>query len=198
MAEISDQGSGRQTPRSNTGFGLFLLKALVLFVVIAGGVALGYVVAARFGVSDRAQNFDIEDPDMFNKTLLRTGEKLPSLEAWIEGDSSLVLPLVQHDRKTILAFVSGGCEPCEYVVTLLDSVDAARSSSLHIILLAEEPEDFYYDTAFDLFRVDPERVSEFGIQAFPTVIGVDEDGTISFVSSGFSRTILNSLIDRYL
>jgi hypothetical protein len=198
MAEITDGQPGGQTPRSNTGIGLFLIKALVLFVVIAGGVAVGYIVASRFGHNDRAPQYAIDDPDRFNKTSLKTGDDFPDLAAWIDSDDSLVLPAGQLGRKTILAFISVGCEPCDYVIDFLDSVETINSSSYDIILLATEFEDPSLGSAFDLYHVDPDRVTEFGIQAFPAVIGLDENGTISFVSSGFSKTVLSSLIEKYL
>jgi thiol-disulfide isomerase/thioredoxin len=101
-------------------------------------------------------------------------------------------------KKTILGFVSDGCEPCEYLADFLDSAGVAQSGDCQVILLTEDPEYFNTHWDFNTFRPAHEDLDRLGIGSFPTVMGIDRDGTILFVLSGYSRAVIASLLDKYL
>jgi hypothetical protein len=55
-----------------------------------------------------------------------------------------------------------------------------------------------YDApGFDIFRAGPPTIEELKIRIFPTVIGLDPDGSITFVSSGYSHVMTAPVIDKH-
>jgi thiol-disulfide isomerase/thioredoxin len=177
---------------------MFLLKALVLFVVIAGGVIAGIYAAVELGLTNREQSYDFDASDLVNRTQLKLGDRFPSLTVYDDRDSALDLRSMLRGQKTIIGFVSDGCEPCEYLADYLDSAGVDHSQDCRVILLTEEPEYFNTHRDFNTFRPAHEDLDKLGIGSFPTVVGIGRDGTILFVLSGYSRAVIASLLDKYL
>lgn len=166
----------------------------MLFVVITAGVAVGFLIANHLSKRDVAGRFDIQASDVLNQTSLVVGDSLPDIKVRDEGDSTLTLKSLVRGRKAILGFVSEGCDLCQELVEFLDehSTDRCR-----VVILAVGTE-VYQAGSFDIFRVDRPDTDRLKINIFPAVIGLNPDGKIAFVSSGFSPLMTTPLIERHL
>lgn len=192
----SEQTTNKHSAKPGSGFGVFLLKAVVLFVVITGGVAMGVLLANHLSKRDVAGRFDTHAFDVLNQTSLEVGDSLPDISLHDERDSTLALTPLVRGRKAILGFVSRGCEPCDELVEFLEERNARGTSRHRVVLLAVGMQG-YEAGGFDVFRVDRPTIDELNIRIFPTVIGLDRDGKVAFVSSGFSHLMTAPLIDRH-
>jgi hypothetical protein len=187
----------KQALKPGSGFGMFLLKAAVLFVVITAGVAAGFLIANHLAKRDVAGGFEIGVSDLLNQTSLAVGDTLPEITVLDERDSTLALkPLVQG-RKAIVGFVSRGCEPCEELMEFLEERHVREKGRCRVILLAAGIQG-YEAEGYDVFRVGRPAIDTLKIRIFPTVIGLDPDGKVTFVSSGFSRLLTAPVIDKHL
>ena len=192
-----EQSTGKPSPRPESGFGAFLLKALVLFVVITAGVAIGFLIASHISKRDVAGQFDTQIADALNQTSLAVGDSLPDINVRDEGDSTLALTSLVRGRKAILAFVSEGCEPCGELLEFLKERCNRGKGRCEVVVLAVGVQG-YEAQGFDVFSVDRPTTDELRINIFPTAIGLNPDGTIAFVSSGFSPLMTTPLIERHL
>ena len=177
-----------------SSFSGFLLKAIVLFVVIAGGVATGFLVANHLSKKDQTGVFDVEPSDLLNRATLAIGDVLPAITVYDDGDSVSVLNPLAGDQKTIIAFVSKGCAPCDDFLTFLEELEVATTGLCRVVLLAFGVGDVSGGTDFEVFRIEPETLNELEIRIFPTIIGLGTDGKIDFASSGFSRVMTGQVI----
>jgi hypothetical protein len=193
----AEEPAAKVPPRGGSNFGGFALKAIALFVVIAGGVTTGFLVANRISSRGHAQVFDGTLSDLLNQTTLAVGDTLPDFAVRDGRDSTLALAPIVRGHKTILAFVSRGCEPCEDLVEFLTERDIAKKGPCKVVLLAAGVQG-YEAPGYDVFRVDRPTIDELRVRIFPTVIGLHSDGKIAFVSSGFSRLMTAPVIDKYL
>jgi hypothetical protein len=193
----SEHTTDEHSAKPGPGFGVFLLKAVVLFVVITGGVAMGVLLANHFSKRDVAGRFDTHVLGVLNQTSLEVGDSLPAINLHDERDSTLALTPLVRGRKAILGFVSGGCEPCDELVEFLKERNVPEAGRCRVLLLAVGMQG-YQAEGFDVFRVDRPIIDELKVRIFPTVIGLDADGKVAFVSSGFSHLMTAPLIDRHL
>ena len=193
----SEQTSGKHAPRPGSGLGVFLLKAAVLFVVITGGVVAGFVIANHLSKRNVAGGFDIGASGLLNQTSVAVGDTLPDISVRDERDSTLALAPVVEGRKAILGFVSNGCEPCDDLLEFLEERKVREAGRCLVVLLAAGIQG-YQAEGYNVFRVDRPTIDQLKIRIFPTVIGMEPDGTVAFVSSGFSRLMTAPVIDKHL
>lgn len=192
-----DQSAGERRAGKNTGFGGFLLRAIVLFVVIAGGVATGFLIARHLSRSDGGM-FHFEPSDLLNRTELAIGDPLPTISVFDQRDSLLALGPLPRGQKVILAFISEGCEPCEDLLSFLEEREVTPGSGCRVILLSLGSGGCDEKAGFETFRIKRDVLDELNIRIFPTVVGFGTDGKIAFVSSGFSRVMTGYVIKGYL
>jgi hypothetical protein len=187
----------KQPAGPGSGFGGFLLRAAVLFVVITAGVAAGFLIASHLSRRDVSGGFDLRPVDLANRTNLSVGDTFPDISVRNQQDSALVLAPLVRGRKAILGFVSRGCEPCDELQKFLKAQDTIKMGRCRVLLLAAGVQGYEAED-FDVFLVDRPTIDELDIHIFPTVIGLDADGKITFVSSGFSRVITAPVIEKHL
>lgn len=193
----SEQDTDGHAAKSGSGFWGYVLKAAVLFVVIAGGVAAGFLIANHLVNRQAARGFDFKPSDLLNQSALAIGDTLPDITVCDECDSTLALVPVVSGCKTILGFVSRGCEPCDELVEFLKERHLPQSGRCQVVLLAAGIQG--YDAQdFDIYRVSRPTIDTLQIRIFPTVIGLNPDGRVTFVSSGFSRVMTGPVIDKHL
>jgi hypothetical protein len=183
--------------RSGSGFGGFLVRAAVLFVVIVGGVATGFLIASHLSKRGDALVFNLEASGLLNRTALSEGDDFPDIHIRDEGDTAVALTPMFEGRRAILGFVSRGCEPCDELLEFFEEKGFPRPGDPRIVLLSVGVQR-YESKGFECFRVERSAIDTLEIRMFPTVIGLDSDGKVSFVSSGFSRDIIAPVIGRHL
>jgi hypothetical protein len=197
MVTRSEDSPDKPAAKTGYGFGGFLLKAAILFVVIAGGVAPGFLVANRLSRRDVAGGFDFGPSNLLNQTALAMGDSLPDISIRDGRDSTVALTPLVAGHKAVLAFVSFGCEPCEDLIEFLADRGVTGDGPCRVVLLAAGVQG-YEAPGFDVFRVDRPTIDDLEIRIFPTVIGLNPDGRVAFISSGFSRVMTAPVIDKYL
>jgi hypothetical protein len=164
---------------------------------MAGGVAAGFLIANHLSRRGIAGGPALEPSDLPNQISLAVGDSFPDLTVRDGEDSLLALGPFILDCKTVLGFVSKGCEPCDELRKYLQGHDAVRTGACKVVLLAVGVQG--YDAGgFDVYRVDRPTIDELEIHIFPTVIGLTPGGKIVFVSSGFSRVMTAPAIGKYL
>lgn len=193
----SEQTTDKHASRLGTSFGILLLKAVVLFVVIAGGVATGFLVANHLSKRDVVGGFEIEPSDLLNQTALAIGDTLPDITVLDGRDSTLALTPLVRGHKAILGSVSRGCEPCDELLEFLEERNLREAGRCGVVLLAAGVQR-YEAEGYDVYRIDRPTIDELKIRIFPTVIGMNPDRTVAFVSSGFSRVMTAPVIDKHL
>jgi hypothetical protein len=179
------------------GFGLFLLKAGILFIVIVGGVVVGFLIAGHLNRRGVAGEFELGSAGLLNRTALKVGDVFPEVNVGDGQNDTIPLMPELGGRKAILCFVSRGCEPCVDLVSFLKENGLPAPSRSRVVLLAAGIQG-YESGDFDCFLVDRPTIDELGIRMFPTVIGVDPEGRVAFVSSGFSRALTAPIIEEHL
>ena len=158
----SEHKIGGRPSKPGSDFGGFLLKAIVLFVVIAGGVAAGFLIANHLSRRGIAGGFALELSDLPNQTGLAVGDIFPDITVRDEQDSVLVLTPLVRDSKTVLGFVSKGCEPCDELRKFLCGHDAVSAGRCRVVLLAVGIQG--YDAGgLDVFRIDRPTIDELEI-----------------------------------
>lgn len=188
--------SDHPTPQAEAhiDYKTLIIKATVFFVVIAVGITTGIVIATKLGVADKFVSMTLSPENLENSSCLQIGQPFPLLET-VDGDGEFVdlLPLLQG-RKCIIGIISAGCQPCHRLVRFLEVNGFGRSDDIQVILLALDPQPFKDETELTVVQVASEALEEFEIYAFPTIIGVADDGRISLVSSGFSRHLTEDFL----
>jgi hypothetical protein len=170
------------------------IKAAVFFVVISAGIATGIVIATKLGVADLFTNTTITPEQLDNDSKLRLGDPFPILEAvGADGEVQDLIPLLQG-RKCIVAIVSAGCQPCHRFVKFLKTTGLGATADFQVVLLAPDPVPFHEETDLTVLQVIGKILVEHEIHAFPTIIGVSDDGRIALVASGFSRRITEEFL----
>lgn len=176
----------------------FVGNALIIFILSCCGGIMGFTIAVKSGLPSLLdkENPVSELPE--NLTVLKAGDRFPyviladSDGVMIELDSLLSL------KNTLVAVISPGCEPC------LEFVNSAKAGAVlpvnkyQIILLSPDAEYFLDKYNVDAYYIFKETLDEFSINAFPTLIGIDRNKIIRFVSTGYGRAIDSTLLMKYL
>ena len=169
----------------------FIFKTLVLFVVITAGVVSGFFIAVKTGLTQTGARYD--SPEERNRTTIEVGTPAAELsEVYLSRKiSSFTGPA--HEQATLLAFVSGGCMPCQnftrYIQKLKD-----EGQVFNAVLFSNDPDFFRSLCDFDVLeRFDP-FLEEYDIHVYPTILGIDKEGKVSFVLSGFNESMDSDFI----
>jgi len=196
-SKTGDMDMSHSPSRDSTGpsgYRSHLIKAVIYFVVIGGGVATGIVVATKLGVADKLSSMTYSVEDLDNNSLLKVESPFPLLEATgVDGDTVDLVPLLKGQR-CVVAIVSAGCEPCHRFIRFAEREGIGTNDDLRVILLALDPEPFKEETDLTVLKVSMDQLNEHDIYSFPTLIGIGKDGRMKFVASGFNRYITEDFI----
>jgi len=175
--------------------GSFAIKALTLFLVIVGGLVTGAFVTDKLGLTDLLLTRPVSAENFRNESLIKVDERCPDFDVIIADDDRRPLAQVLRGRETLIAFLSNGCDPCHRFLDYLKRDDP--ENKLNVIGLSLDPEALYNSTNIPLYEVDGETLTQLDVFAFPTIVKIDAEGRVVYVSSGFSsrtgRQILGSL-----
>ena len=159
----------------------FLTKAVVMFVIIAGGVLVGLTLGIRLGFGSQPKPFD---PEEQLSKVLRKNHPFPSLIVSGSGATTVdVASLVAHGE-SVVAFLSPGCGPCQNLVTALSTSPAIKSGTLRLLIVTSKPEEF---PAIDQATFLTAELSVFrtvDIRVFPTLVLI-HDGLIAYSQAAY-------------
>ncbi|SYZ72496.1 hypothetical protein TRIP_C20611 [Candidatus Zixiibacteriota bacterium] len=175
------------------------LGAIVIFVAVFAGV--------RAGLAVKHDENPIPVPESFsNQTSLKIGDYLPTLPIKGPKDDSSSLLSALRRHKTLLAIVLPGCGPCRNLLDEWSEPSFAESAAWHPVILAvgspEQAAEELPDNLknhYQIFYCDENDLNRlYRVAVYPTVLGIDQDGRIKFVISGYVGRIDRRFFDKYL
>ncbi len=181
-----------------TGYRDFIIKAVILMIVIAAGIFAGIFVSVKSGLTGQRAKDMTEVKSLPNATALEIGIHFPYLEVTDSTGLKVSLAELFKEKKTILAFVSSASEPCREFVQMIENLECFRKGRCRVILLYNGEKYFSSKERIVRFGLEQSLLREMRINTFPTIVGVDQEGVIKFVSAGFLRQLNDDFIDKYL
>ncbi len=182
--------SGQDTINSR-----FIIKWVIAAVIICAGVGGG--IYAGFALSNEGYGLPSEQV-MKNTTYLEIGQQFPDYELkdYASGETIKVSDLGKKGS-ALLVFVSSHCSACEMMNTywerrIVNHLD--KDIQLIWVYDAMEEESKGFDsTALPSARVvttvRAKQMSNDGITATPTFVGITSDRSIALVLNGFDKNI---------
>ncbi len=192
--------AGRQWSRA------FCFKTLISGVVVFAGVAGGiYTGTSLISGSDR----ELSPVKLKNDSLLDPGDSFPPYELTIQPSRQQTsVRQLALGKPTILAFVSPDCDPCITLAAVWKKrIAGVLRDDIQLILIFGENEFEYGDDYGGVFDIPEALVccadhvaqrAKTGIYSKPTLVALDEEGVIVWVSSGYSSKIDGDFINEYL
>ncbi len=177
---------------------LILLGFAVLAVAFLGVLAGNWFMEMR-----QARKYDNRmSMRRHASALIKEGDQFPSVELIDLNSESANTDFLVEGHKTVIITLEPGCEPCALVAEEwqqyaddiphdLDIFGITNVDARQALEYKEKtgfPFPVYCDTARTFTTV-------YGLEAFPTVIGLDDVGRVSFVSEGWPGGL--SPIDAY-
>jgi hypothetical protein len=159
----------------------FLLRAVVMFVIIAGGVFAGLALGVRLGLGSSNTGFD---PHKELPEHLSVGRPFPDLEVRDSVGVTVDLAKAVSDGKQIVAFVSPTCGPCQNLVTFLAQAPSVQAGSFQVALVSTDPDAFPHFQGARFYRIYGSTLDSLGVKLFPTMVGV-EHGQIAYAQGTF-------------
>lgn len=190
----------------NTDWKRFLLMAVVTTVVLVVGVGAGtYLGFATSGVKIGTTPKEY----LQNNSYLKLGDSFPDYEMTnIDTGVRTTVSSLYRSGPIVMVFVEPGCNACNLLSdawkgSLLKEID--RNIQVAIVYDSEAVEneqthDFLYDWP-RASRLSSNRSSQLdidGIFATPTIVGLDENGSVQFISTGFDVRVDANFINHYL
>jgi peroxiredoxin len=168
----------------------FILYGLAILIFAFLGVVMG-----NWYISNRqARNYDrqIQNARPHSVASIKSGDEVPSLEMLDLNGKPVNLQLLTGGSKTLIITLSQGCEPCALTIAEWNEQVDKIPPDLKIIGISNSAPDqarayadetgFHYAIYCDTAHV---LASDYGLEAFPTVIGVDKTNHVSFISEGW-------------
>jgi len=174
-----------------TSYKQTIINALVFFVVIAGGIFAGFWISVKTGLTDGlapGQEYAGE-----NKTNIKEGKLFPAIAGEDVNYNEVAVQPLLTGKKTIVAFVSGTCEPCRKLSEELMTWPEVGSGEYQVILLTHDPDMFRGNPHFTVLKDNSELLDSLNIRMFPTICAVDPGGKVKMVASGFGANISRDL-----
>ncbi|UCD62756.1 MAG: redoxin domain-containing protein [Candidatus Zixiibacteriota bacterium] len=168
---------------------IFIYLILVLVVAFIGVVAGNWFVEWR---RSQGSQTSAEDWLVQNESLLKIGDPFPNEEVVSpEGVPDSTGALIANS-KTIVLFLSAGCEPCKDAVGLWASEKDDLPGDVRILGICvgdtAEVAGYRRETGFpyalfcDRYFMFPQQ---YDVRSFPTMVGVTPQGTVAYVLHGY-------------
>ena len=173
---------------------LFIAFVTGAVLVVMGGNRVGHELAHRR--EDERLAKKIQSLNSGETTALRSGDPFPSVTLITPPDSTGTTNRVNASelvagRAALVFFLSTNCEPCrEAVRRWSDGATDVSGSVLLIGIIDQSPDvrDAYVaenDVSFPVLSDSDDVLGrEYGMEVFPSVVGVDANGTMVFVRHG--------------
>jgi peroxiredoxin len=194
---IRDQGG-------SASFRSFILKSvivgIVIFVGIAGGIYTGSLLAS--------QKSDQPSADALrNRTFLEIGDSFPDYQFKdVFGGTQTGVSQLAGRGPVLLAFVSRGCDACEHMLSQWRrKVMSQMDKRIQVVLVYAEdegsPEELREAPVPGTLVVTTDRKSQKkidGITSSPVLIGLDPQGKITMIISGFDSNVGSGYFNKHL
>lgn len=185
------------------------IRTVVFYVLLSGAVLfLAVFLGIRAGLAVQGTHTEVVTPDNLpNKTTLKMGDLLPDLPIRSLGGRDLTLSEMTGARKTVIAVVLPGCDPCKQLLAQWQKDNLAGTpSAWQIVLLAagsrtdNNLDDLAeFQQAYPVYFCDVAKLTDAcGISSFPSLVGVGADRRIRFVASGLVYQLDRVFFDKYL
>ncbi len=175
-----------------------LARCVVLFVIVVSGVWTGFFVSVKSGLTERLSSSLNASSTLPNSTTIRTGQIFPPNIPGVNMSEFEGLDSLLSKKKTIVAFVSTGCNTCEMFLNFLSNSEAVRSGEYNVQLYSADPEQFTSKFPFPCMHLRGETEVALALRVFPTIVGVDKNGRVRFVSVGFRRELDEQFLKKNL
>jgi len=184
-----------------TNYKSFIIKAVIICVTIALGIYFGMFISVKTGLTNGGGQPSLTPDNMRNTTNLEIGDQLPPIEiSDIDGNPVMLNDLLRG-HKTILAFVSDGCEPCHDFIADIISGETGEAEPDQVVLLSGKPEAFTETGDLPIYRISHEVMTAFEIHSMPTIIGIDgmkDHNIIKVVTTGYGHEFTFAVINKFL
>lgn len=175
-----------------------ITQGVLLTVIIAIGVFCGIYAATATGIADRVGWRSITPGTMDNQSRLRLNELWPLITVTDLADRPVTFDTVLSGRKTVIGFVSQGCEACRIFAEQFGKVHQESGGAFQLVLLSPNAEFFAATYGCRAYRITDDLLSQYAIGIFPTIVGIGDDGVIKFVSSGYPPKLNAAFVKKYL
>lgn len=165
----------------------YLLKSILFFVIVVAGIYVGFLLIVNTGLANRLNNHSISQNDTGNQTILEIGDHFPPIGLYDvdENLNELVDSLKGH--KTLLGIVSEGCDPCINFAEYVNKSQLYGKGNYQAIFWTAEVEYFSENYHITTFKLTPSMSNALEVNLYPTIIALDENLIIKFISSGYRR-----------
>ena len=172
--------------------GSFLLKALILLVVIAAGVFAGFWISSKTGLTG-VFGGNAAPQEMINRSNVRVGDIFPPVTVRRDGAETDIRTLLLGKR-SLVAFVSGACEPCRLLVEEAARWPSVIEGNLQVLLLTRTPEAHRGSPLLQVYEIPTEVLPQLEIGVFPTLYVINEAGEVRVALSGYSEAMTEEVL----
>jgi len=176
----------------------FILRSIIFVVIIAIGTSLGLFLGNKLGFVGITEGKPLEPKDIIHDTNLIVGQKFPNTQVENLSRNRFNLDFLINGEKTLLCFVSNGCEPCLEFVDEMTENSAYTNSDYKPVLITMDLEFYDENYNFTAYRPMVDFLNAQSIHKYPTLIGIDQNRVIKFIIPGLSSFIDPDFIDKYL
>lgn len=180
-----------------------LLGGVIMFLAIFLGIQAGFAI--RGGQS--AGIGELTPESLPNRSLLKPGDPIPSLPVQDMAGNELTLGELTESVPTVVGVVLPGCDPCKNLLSEWRSKGIIEGgTNFRIMLLAASRGDTLelgpleeFAGECPVYFCDHVSLKELtGITTFPTVLGLSDEGTVSFVANAYVHQLDTEFFDEYL
>lgn len=164
-----------------------LLLSSAALVVVAAGLVGGSFVGRELQAPPRPQKPVID-------SRLAVGQTMPDATFLATYGDTVRLQDLTAGRKTVLIFLATTCTPCADLAAEWQNVFPGYGSTYELIGVSSEPaavvERFAgkWGIPFPIILDSEGRFGrEYRIEASPTMLGIDESGSIAFAEIGYVK-----------
>jgi hypothetical protein len=185
------------------GLMYILIGGVVLFFAVFLGVRAGFAIRSN----GEGGPGELTPENLPNRTIMKIGDPFPALPIKSADATTLHIAAITDGRPTVFGVVLPGCEPCENMLTKWRANGIVNGGDgVHIVLLAASHPDELdpgplakFGNDYPIYFVDMGQLgSQCGISSFPSVVGVKEDATISFVANAYVQELDTAFFKKYL
>jgi hypothetical protein len=177
-----------------------LLGGAIMFLAIFLGIQAGFAIRGD-------QTAELTPESLPNRSLLKPGDPIPPLPVRDMAGNELILDEITESVSTIVGVVLPGCDPCKKLLSEWRNKGILNGQNdFQVVLLATSPSDSLelgplaeFAEIYPVYFCKSEALKELiGISTFPTVMGLSNEGTVSFVANAYVHQLDIEFFDEYL
>ncbi|MCK5126275.1 MAG: hypothetical protein KAR42_08455 [candidate division Zixibacteria bacterium] len=175
-----------------------ILYIIGIAVIMIAGVKTGVTIASNTSILDSLRPNTISPSDLLNKTSFSIGESLPVISASNSIGKTVNIDSLLNGYSTIIGFVSEGCDPCKVFVEAMLRESILKDDNCQLILLSSDPGYFTENYSIPSYYISNEFLESNLINGFPTIVGVNNNGIMVFISSGYIPLINSRFLSNHM